>query len=247
MGSVFNEDLIFKYKETGDETLFEEVINDKSVKKYINYVCHQKLRNSPTTIYSHEDLVNLGYLIIWQAIHKFRFICPVCKMQAKTHAAYKLHTMTKHNQYHEPVASIDRYLKFNLGAYLQNEIRREYSLERKSNVMTMSIYSPMEASGSEDAYTTSNDALEFDMASEQLLENEVVFSEIVEILKKQFDEVTREVFEYMYNDRMRQRDIAIIFHEQGRYSTEQSAAVVVSRIIKNKINPSIMKLYPELN
>lgn len=247
MERVFNESLILKYKETGDEKLFEEIINDKNVKKYVNYVCHQKLRNSPTTMYSHDDLVNLGYLIIWQSIHKYRFICPICKKQAKTHTAYKLHCLTKHNQYHEPQVSINRYLKFNLGAYLQNEIRREYSLERKSNVMTLSIYSPMSESDSEDISSTANDALEFDIASEHLLENEVVFAEIVEILKKQFDDLTREIFEFLYKDKMRQREIAVILYQQGRYSSEQSAAVVVSRIIKNKINPSIMKLYPELN
>lgn len=247
MGHTFDENLILKYKETGEEKLFEEIINDKNVKRYVNYVCHQKLRNLPTTMYSHEDLVNLGYLIIWQSIHKYRFICPICKKQAKTHTAYKLHCLTKHDQYHEPQPSINRYLKFNLGAYLQNEVRREYSLERKSNVLTVSIYSPLDRNDAEDISSTANDAVEFDIASEHLLENEVVFTEIVEILKRQFDDLTREIFEYMYRDRMRQREIAVILHQEGRYSSEQSAAVVVSRIIKNKINPSILKLYPELN
>lgn len=246
MERTFNEAMILKYKETGDESLFEEIINDKNIKNYVNYVCHQKLRNSPTTIYSHEDLVNVSYLILWQSIQKYRFICPCCKMQAKTYSAYKLHSLTKHNQYHEPVTSVSRYLKFNLGAYLQNEIRREYSLERRSNVMTVSIYSPMDEGSSDDISSTANDALEFDFASDQLLENEVVFGDIVEILKKQFDDLTKEIFEYLYLEKMQQRDIAIILYERGRYSSEQSAAVVVSRIVKNKINPSIMKLYPEL-
>jgi hypothetical protein len=112
--------------------------------------------------------------------------------------------------------------------------------------MTVSIYSPMDEGSSDDISSTANDALEFDFASDQLLENEVVFGDIVEILKKQFDDLTKEIFEYLYLEKMQQRDIAIILYERGRYSSEQSAAVVVSRIVKNKINPSIMKLYPEL-
>lgn len=235
-----------KYKETNDEILFEQFINSKEIRSYVNYVCNQKLRNSPTTLYSQDDFVNLSFLIIWQAIHKYKFICPSCKKQAKTSIAYKLHTLTKHGEYQEPFVSITRYLKFNLGAYLQNEIRREYSIERKSNIMTLSIYSPTDGISSEDASITSIDALEYDFASEELLEDDVIFEDVLNLIKKEFDDLSKEIFERLYRDQLKQRDIAIILHERGRYSSEQSAAVVVSRVIKNKINPVIAKLYPEL-
>jgi hypothetical protein len=248
MGLVrsFDEALIIKYKETNNESFFEEWINSSDIKKYVNYVCQQKLRNSPTNLYSQEDFVNLSYLILWQGIHKYRFICPFCKKQAKTSTAHKLHTLTKHGQYEEPKVSITRYLKFNLGAYLQNEIRREYSIERKSNVMTLSIYSPLDEVGSDDTSSTSNDALEYDFASEESMEDEIVFDEILVLIKKQFDELTKEIFELIYRDRLKQRDVAVILFNRGRYSSEQSAAVVVSRVIKNKINPAVASLYPEL-
>jgi tRNA(Ser,Leu) C12 N-acetylase TAN1 len=100
--------------------------------------------------------------------------------------------------------------------------------------------------GSDDTSSTSNDALEYDFASEESMEDEIVFDEILVLIKKQFDELTKEIFELIYRDRLKQRDVAVILFNRGRYSSEQSAAVVVSRVIKNKINPAVASLYPEL-
>ena len=250
MGKIerkFNEKLILNYKENPTEELFVQIISDKTIKKYITYVCNQKLKNAPTTLYSLEDLKNISYLVIWQAISKFRFICPICGIQAKSESTYKLHCITKHNEYMGYKVSISRYIKFNLGAYLQNEIRKEYSLERKSNVMTISIYSPEGASknDSEDDYKA-NDSIEFDIASERIFETEFVFKEAIHEIKERFDPLSKEIFDYMFNENKKQNEIAEIFCRQGRYSSEQSAAVVISRTIKKKINPIIASLYPEL-
>jgi hypothetical protein len=243
------EDKIFEYKDTNDEALFEQIIGDKNVKTYVTYTCHQKLKNSPTTLYSLDDLMNIAFLVLWQSIHKYRFICAHCKKQAKTHTAFKLHMVTKHEQYEEPAVSITRYLKFNLGAYLQNHIRAEYSQERRSNVMTISIYSPIEENNSEEHSKTSNDNIEFHqtMVSDELIENEFVFKDSIKGIVSNFDNFTKEVFSYLYEDRMKQIEIAELLFKAGRYSSEQSAAVVVSRIVKNKINPALMTLYPELS
>lgn len=241
----FNEELILEYKETGSELLFQEIIQDKDVKKYINSVCMQKLRYSPTTLHSLEDLVNIGCLVIWQAIHKYRFICPGCNLHAKTQGAYKLHTLAKHMAYLEPKISISRFIKFNLGAYLQNEIKREYSFDRKSNVLTVNIFSP-DDNEQADIYGSTSDSVELEIVSDLKVEDEIVFKDVIEKIEYLLEPLAKEIFSYQYRDDMKQREIANLLYKEGRYSSEQSAAVIVSRVIKTKINPLVISLYPEL-
>lgn len=246
----FDEELILEYKETDNEFLFQSIIQNTDMKKYIAFVCAQKIRHSPTTLYSLEDLMNIGYLVIWQSIHKYRFICPECGLHAKSNGAYKLHQLAKHGHYNEPKIGISRFLKFNLGAYLQNEIKREYSYERKTNVLTINIFTPGEGkyddiSGS--AYTDwESQSAEFDIVSDTNMESDIVFKDVVEKVKDLLDPLSQEVFTYLFNNCMKQREIANLLYKQGRYSSEQSAAVIVSRIVKTKINPIIISLYPEL-
>jgi len=240
----FNEELILEYKETNNEVMFQRIINDHDIKQYVNYVCGQKLRYSPTTLNSFEDLQNLSYLVLWQSIHKYKFICPCCGLHAKSFGAYKLHTLAKHEHYQEPRISISRFLKFNLGAYLQNEIKREYSLDRKSNVLTVNIFSPDEEEM--DIYGSTIESTEFEIVSELSLEDEIVFKDLVEKVKDLLDLFSGEVFSYLYHDCMKQSEIAEMLYGQGRYASIQSAAVIVSRIVKTKINPVIISMYPEL-
>jgi hypothetical protein len=240
----FNEELILEYKDTGCEDLFQTIITGKDIKKYVTYVCDQKLRHSPTTLYSMDDLTNIGYLVIWQSIHKYKFICPECGLHAKSNGAYKLHTLAKHGQYIEPKVSISRFLKFNLGAYLQNTIKREYSLDRKSNVLTVNIFSPDD--DTEEIYGSTPKGAELEIVSDVCLESAIVFKDVIEKVKGLLDPFAQEVFTYLYSDDMKQREIASFLHGQGRYSSEQSAAVIVSRVVKTKINPIIATLYPEL-
>jgi hypothetical protein len=237
-GRKFDEEKFLLYKETDDEYLFAEIIKDQNLKNYIYKSCQQKLRNCPTTLYSIDDLVNISYLIIWQCIHKYRFICPICGIQAKLQSSYKLHAISKHSEYIDPLNSISRYVKFNLGVYLQNEIRKEYSLERRSNVMTINIYSPDEHEDySEDTLT--NDRKEMEIVSSFVLEDRIILKEFIKDLLSQFDNFTKEIFIYLFEYEMKQCDVAEILYNQGKYSSSQSAAVVVSRIVKNKINPAI--------
>lgn len=245
----FNESLILQYKETNDNLIFEQVIKDPDIKTYIKSLCIVKLRHSPTTLYSLDDLINIAYLIFWQSIHKYRFICPHCNLTAKTYAAYKLHAISKHGSFVEPKVSVTRYIKFNLGAYLQNEIRREYSTERKSNVMTINIFSPDEHTDAKGESESVYDNIEYtgpELSSEMSVENEIIFDDTVSHLMEKFDSLTQKIFKYLFNDRMKQNEIAYILYKEGRYSSEQSAKVVVSRILKSKINPVISDMYPEL-
>lgn len=242
---TFNEDLVLEYLETNDEDIFIQIINTEDVKKYVNYVCRIKLANAPTTLFSHEDFVNIAYLIIWQSIKKYRFLCPVCGKQAKTASAYKLHTITKHEEYIEPKTSINKYLKFNLGSYLQNEIRREYSLDRKSNVATVNLYSPLEEDELDGKSRASS--IESELTEKDGVESPTIFKDVVESAMKHFDEFTKDIFNYIYIDRLRQTDIAEILYKQGKYSTIDSARVVVSRTIRKKISPCLIKYYPELS
>lgn len=242
----FNEGLILRYKETEDELLFRQIINDPDILKYIKYVCSQKLRYSPTTLNSFEDMINISYLIIWQSIHKYRFICTICGLHAKSESAYKLHTLAKHGEHLEPKVNISRFLKFNLGAYLQNVIKSEYSLDRKSNVLTINIFSPDESTEGENSSGSAN-GTEFEIVSEICLESEIIFKDMITKVEELLDPMSREVFIYLYVNDMKQREIANLLYKQGRYTSEQSAAVIVSRIVKTKINPIVISMYPELN
>lgn len=238
----FNEELILSYKETSDDDKFTKIMNDTDIKKYVSAVAMQKLKNAPTTLHSFEDLYNLGFLIIWQSIHKYRFICPKCGIKAKTYSMYKLHTTVKHGEYLEPHTSISQYLKFNLGSYLQNEIRGEYSYSNKTNVMTIGIFSGLD----EGEEGPEGDSLEYDLVSDFNLEDIIIFEDSIRRLKEKLDPQTQKIFSFWFDDGLKQQDIAAIFYERGYYSSEQSAAVVVSRTIKQKITPMLSNLYPEI-
>lgn len=238
----FDEEILLRYKETEDPELFEQILNNKDIKRYTLYVCNQKLKNYPTSMLSIEDFKNIADLVLWQCILKYRFICPVCGLEAKTEAMYKLHTITKHGEYHEPRASISRYIKFNLGAYLQNELRKEYSVDRQANLQTTSLFSPMGGDDYEKDNDNSN-AIEYELSYSCSQENDFLFENSMDGLMCKFDSITREVFYYLYKLNMKQVDIAIKFFEDGKYSSEQSAKVVISRIIKNKIKPVIEDFY----
>ncbi|MDF2615476.1 MAG: hypothetical protein K0Q47_131 [Sedimentibacter sp.] len=240
----FDESKILLYKETGDESIFEEIISNKDIKKYIYSVCHDKMRNYPSSLMGFDDFESQAYLVLWQCIKKYKFRCPICGIQAKTESVYKLHMLTKHNEYREPATSISKYIKFNLGAYLQNELRKEYSEERKSNIMTVSIYS---GQNSEEKDETINDRVEFEFCQSNGFEDDVVFKQFLNDLVDKFDSQTKEIFIMMFLENMKQIDIANTLYRQGRYASEQSASVVVSRTIKTKIYPAITEIYSKTN
>lgn len=240
----FDESKILLYKETGEESIFEEIVKDSSIRSYINSVCQQKLRNYPSSLMSFDDFLNLAYLVLWQCIQKYKFRCPICGIQAKTESVYKLHMITKHGEYSDPLTSISKYIKFNLGAYLQNELRREYSEERKSNIMTVSIFSP--GSDDEDDETMS-DRMEFEICQTDNLESDITFKHCLKYTVDKFDQQTKEIFVLLFMDNMKQIDIANKLYKEGRYATEQSASVVVSRTIRNKIYPVLKEMYNKIN
>jgi hypothetical protein len=234
----FNERLLLDFKENGGELLFEDVMKDKDLKKYVYYVCHQKMRSYPSTLMSFEDFTNIGYLVIWQCIQNFKFICPVCGIQTKTETMYKLHTNSKHGKFIEPEKSISEYIKFNLGAYLQNELRKEYSSSRKSNIMTEAIFSPED--NEEDDFI--GGVKEFEISGISM-EDDIIFKSCINELISMFDNVTKDIFIYLYKHKLKQIEIAKILFEQNRYASEQSAAVVISRTLKNKIYPIVREFF----
>jgi hypothetical protein len=240
----FDESKLLLYKETGDESIFEEIVNNKDIRNYINSVCQQKLRNYPSSLMGFEDFSNLAYLVLWQCIQKYKFRCPICGIQAKTEAVYKLHMLTKHKEYIEPATSISKYIKFNLGAYLQNELRKEYSEERKSNIMTVSIFSPGDT---EDEDETLSDRMEFEICQTSNFEDEVTFKHCLKYIVDKFDEQTKEIFILLFIENLKQIDIANKLFRDGRYVSEQSASVVVSRTVRNKIYPVLKEMYNKIN
>lgn len=240
----FDECKLLNYKKLGNEQDFEEIMKDKDLKRYIHYVCHQKLRSYPSSLMSFEDFVNISYLIVWQSIQNYKFICPECKSEIKSEVIYKNHTTKNHGKFVEPEKSISEYLKFNLGAYLQNELRREYSSSRKSNVMSINIFSPNLDEENDNSYS-----IEFDLTnnindfSSNNIDDEIIFKNCINELVCKFDSITKEIFIYLYKHNMKQVEIAKLLFDQDRYASEQSAAVVVSRTIKNKIYPVMREFF----
>jgi|GEM_PF-6574754 len=240
----FDETKFLLYKETGDESIFEEIVKDKEIRNYINSVCYQKLRSYPSTLMSFEDFSNLAYLVLWQCINKYKFKCPICGIQAKTEAVYKMHMSTKHEEYSEPSISISRYIKFNLGAWLQNEVRNEYADERKTNTMTVSVFSPGNGDELDDILS---DKFIFEICQVDGLEDEVTFEHCMSNIINKFDKQTKEIFVFLFKEKMKQIEIANYLFNDGRYASEQSASVVVSRTIKNKIYPVLKEMYNKIN
>ena len=228
---LFNEELLLKFKENNSELLFEDIMYDKDLKSYVRSVCTIKMRSYPTALLTIDDFINIGYLVIWKCINSYKFICPVCKIYTKTEIMYKLHTEKKHGKFLEPKKNITEYIKFNLGAYLQNELRKEYSASRKSNIMTSPIFSP-------DDDTENMSLKEIEISIEDM-ENNVIFKNTINDLLKLFDDIAREIFIYLYKYNLKQIEIAKILFKQNRYASEKSAAVVVSRILKSKIYPTV--------
>lgn len=239
----FDEAKLLRYKETEDPILFEEILKDKDIKRYTLYVCNQKLKNYPTSLLSLEDFKNIADLVLWQCILKYKFICPVCGLEAKSESMYKLHMITKHEEYNEPAVSISKYVKFNLGAYLQNELRKEYSIDRQANLQTTSLFSPAENNKHDEKDNDNYSSVEYELTYDNKSENDFLFEDSMEKLMCKFDVVTKEIFYCLYKLNMKQVDIAIKFFNDGKYSSEQSAKVVISRIIKNKIKPVVEDFY----
>jgi len=229
----FNERMLYDFKENGSDIKFEEIMKDKDLKKYVFYVCHQKMRNYPSTLMAFEDFVNIGYLIIWKRIQSFKFICPVCGIQTKTETMYKLHTNSRHGEFIEPEKSISEYIKFNLGAYLQNQLRREYTSSRKSNIMTEPVFSSSFGSDEEEVSSCYKEV----ETSEKSMENDIVFKNHFNELINKFDKTTKEIFLYLFKYNYKQVEVAKILFKQNRYASEQSAAVVISKILRTKIHP----------
>lgn len=237
----FDEEKLLLYKENEDPILFEEILKNKDIKRYTLYVCNQKFKNFPSTLLSMEDFKNIADLILWKCILKYKFICPVCGITTKTQSMYKLH-MTKHGEYQEPLVGISKYIKFNLGAYLQNELRKEYSIDRQSNISTTSL-SPTSNVGENDYEINNTNSVEYEILGDYSIEDDYIFEDSMECLMKKFDPITKEIFYCMHKLNMKQVDIAIKLYNDGRYSSEQSAKVVISRIVKNKIRPVITEFY----
>lgn len=238
----FNEEKLLRYKETEDQLLFEEILNEQDIKNYVSYVCNQKLKNFPSTLLSFDDFKNIADLILWQCILKYKFICPVCGIKTKTGSMYKLHMSTKHETYDEPLVSISKYIKFNLGAYLQNELRKEYSVDRQSNLSTISLFVPTFDNSSEHDNDNSN-TLEYEIQDEASIEDKFIFDDCMEILMNSFDSVTKEIFHSIYILDMTPTEVAIKLFEEGRYTSEQSAKVIISRTLNSKIRPAIKEFY----
>lgn len=236
-GIVFNEDRIHEYKRTGDDDLFGKILSE--LEGYIKTTCYQKLRNSPSTLYSMEDLISIAQVIVWQAIEKFIFICPECKAEFSTFELFNNHAIMKHNKELEPTPNISKYIKFNMGAYLQNEIRKEYCEDRKTNILTIDIFSPNQ---DDDEDSSHNSRLENSIITNNI-EDDIIFNTIIKSIVIKFDEATREIFTLVFEEKMKQKEVAEKLFERGEYSSVDSAKVIVSRNIKNKIIPAIKEVF----
>ena len=235
---------MYDFKETGDERILNEVMTKMS--KFINAVAWKKSTQSPTGLHTKDDLESIAKATIWRAIGKFNFYCPHCSLISLSEKGYRKHCKNAHGvKYLIPKVTIVKFVKYQIGTYLQNAIKTEYSIKNKSNVLTIPIFRP----GFEDNTKSENEVKYFNL--DKLYEstdfvNDEIFKQLLELSSKNLDEFSNEILQCLIQN-MSQREIANMLYDKGKYSSIESAAVMVSRTIKNKIAKNLLWLIEENN
>lgn len=241
-------DLMLKFKETQKIEDFEAVIKEEEMNRFITSTCRKKLGHCPTSLYDINDLINIAYVQVWRSINDYKFICPVCGLRAFTEKHFLDHVKNRHNTILRPKKEIEQHVIYNVGAYIQNAIRGEYADIRKSNIGTINIFSSFFNDG-----TNSEEEIENSKAEGYFLglercssinENEIIFKILMSTVMEKFDLMSRKIFNMYIFDNMRQTDIAEILLREGAYSSKQSAAMMVSRKLK-EIFRSLTSIYTE--
>lgn len=238
--------LMIKYKETMNEDYFNQLLEDRIIKKLFTGIARKKIFNCPTTLHDIDDLVSVGYIEMWRSIINYKYICPVCNLKALTQEAYKKHVI-KHGSYFQPKPAIEKHVFYNVGVYMQNCIRDEYSTKNKTNhsLNQVNMFSP-----SGELSTQSDSMLEFRNIEKlhfigEGIENEVLFKMISEAVVSREDDLTQRIFNTYLKGTLK-CDIAKDLYQEGIYKSEQSAAVMVSRKIKD-IMSKFIRYYKEQN
>lgn len=227
-------ELLLKFKETQNSVLLEEILKDDELKRYINVYVRKKLNDSPSSLYSFEDLVNITYTKVWEAINKYKFICPECGERFVRETKFISHCIKTHGKLFDPKVSIKKYVFYVVGVYIKNTIRDEYSSNRKTNwsLNQVPVFSMFEESETEDSgKNVESYFLGFENCS-SIHENDILFNIIVDTIIKGWPTLAKFIFECYIQQGMKQTDIAEILFRGGRYCSKQSASVIVSKTLK---------------
>jgi hypothetical protein len=218
-----------------NQEIFEELYNDREIRKLFMSMSRKNINNCPTTLYDCDDLLSVAYIEMWRSIINYKFICPICHIRALTEKAYKKHMKKKHKKYLEPDPTISKYVLYNVGVYLQNRIRDEYNIKRMSNhsFNQINLFSPEE----EDDIKSKREIeySEYLIQQDSDFQDEIMFKVLVDDVLKDEDEITKDIFN-AYIKGYRKSDIAEDLYKKGIYLTKQSAAVIVSRKIRDIIS-----------
>ena len=234
---------ILLYKKTSDESIFNNIIKNKHVKLLLCSMARKKINYSPTTLNDLDDLLSVSYIELWRSIKNYKFICPKCGIKTSDEDAYNRHVKQKHKQYMEPKPTIDKYILYNIGVYVQNCIRDEYNISRKSNhfMNQDNIFSPVEEAETKSSSDMKLQKMETKYFMSEDIQNEVVFKMVLDDIIKDEDEITKKIFS-SYMKGHYKCDIAEDLYQTGIYRSRDSAAVMVSRKTREILN-KFSKLY----
>lgn len=242
--------LMLKYKVTHDQLYFDELMKDNDIKRLFKSIVRKKVLVCPTNMYGEDDLLSIAFIEMWRSIINYKFICPICGIKTMKYDAYKRHVKSRHGNWIDPKPTIDKHVLYNIGVYLQNAIRDEYNKGRKTNhyLNHINIFSPQDSSDEDNNNIA--DEIEFDNIESLFfvgndMQNEVIFKSMVKEVIKDCDEITKEIFNAFITSNIKNCDIAKDLYERGVYASEQSAAVMVSRKVKQILN-KMVEFYPEL-
>lgn len=228
------------YKSTRNEVILNDILLDKDLVKYISGIARNKEKYSMTGLNTKDDLFSIGISRVWMAINQFKFYCPTCKKILKEEAAYLSHCQKYHNKkWLEPKKNIIDVVKYHVGVYIENALRKEKSDKNKSNAYDVKIsdnQSPNEGDsmGGND-WSIMNNKTEIEKL-EPDFSNDVLFTELVNSSTINMDDQAKEIL-FMLLEGKINKEIAGILFEKGRYKSPESASVMVSKIIKGKIQP----------
>lgn len=238
--------IMFKEKQGDSNEIFTQLMNDRDIKKLFASMAFNNIRNSPTTMLDQDDLVSIAFIEMWRALSKYKFICPVCGLKALTHNAYQRHVNKAHGTYLEPKPTIDKYILYNAGAYMQNAIRNEYNEGRKTNhsLNQVNLFSPQDEE--ENKSRSDIEFTGFDLLyTKNDLQDDVILKLIFEEFLNNEDEITRQIFYARFMFGYKNTDIADLLYRKGVYGTLQSASVMVSRKVKEIVG-KITTIYPDI-
>lgn len=235
------------YKEGQSEELLNEIITDPELKMYIKGIARKKEIHSMTGLNDKDDLYAVGISRVWSAIMDFKFFCPICNKILKTEDSYIKHCRIKHGtkNWLQPKKNIVEMVKYHIGVYIHNELRKERSKKNQANAYNIKTPEVLQSDSTNSqewgnlAKQTEVEKVNGDFTTD------VLFNELLRTSTATMDEQSKEILIMLLNGSIN-KDIAEELYRRGKYKSLDSASVMVSKIIKMKIRPHFAWLKQEV-